>query len=522
MADELPGYETAIEDVLGEPMRVFVHRHKTLTELLDASLKYGDREFIVQGDYRITFAEHQRQAKAVATSLSTEYGIGKGSIVAIAASNRPEYVLTFWAVTMLGGIAVCMNAWWSGAELRTALSDCEPDLLVADDERIERIGEIGWPLIRMSRDFEALLKGDPDAMPDNGIEEDDPAVILYTSGTTGKQKGATHSHRNLIGLVQIQGWITESRLPPGMSPPASRIFTTNPLFHVSGLHSAIVASIGMGTTIIWPPGRFDPAETIRILVEEKCTRWSTVPTAIWRVMEHPDAKTADFSVLNHIGGGGMAWSPALQQQMFEVFGTQLNPGIGYGLTETTGLATTAGALLLKEHPDTVGQALPTMEVEIRESEEGGEIYVRGPLVMLGYWNNPEATAATIGPGRWLRTGDLGHFEDGLLYLSTRRHDLILRAGENVYPAEIESVLEGHPKVAEVCVVGTDHPQLGHEVTAVVVPLEGEVLDEAELAAFVGEQLARFKVPSRWHIRTERFPRTETGKILRAEVLASIS
>lgn len=512
---EVEGFAIVTEDVLGEQTLVFRDRKRTLIELLDASLSYGDREYLVQGDVRWNFSDHHAAVRSVAAALAADYGITKGDRVAIAAANRPEYVIAFWAAVHLGAIAVTMNAWWSGPELRDALADCEPVLLIADADRLERIGNIALPVIRVEDEFEKLLQGGEP--PDVDIAEDDPAVILYTSGTTGKQKGATHSHRNLLGLVQIQAWITASRLPAGMQPPASRIYTTSPLFHVSGLHSGVVASVGMGTTIIWPPGRFDPAETIRILVEEKCTRWSTVPTAIWRVMDHPDAVTADWSALGHIGGGGMAWSPALQKRMFEVFGDTLAPGIGYGLTESTAIATTASADLLRAHPETVGPPLPTVEVEVRED---GEVYIRGPLIMLGYWNQPEATAATILPGRWLKTGDLGHFEDGLLYLSSRRYDLILRAGENVYPAEIEGVLEAHPSVSECTVVGTEHPQLGHEVCAVIVPAPGGV-DVSELSSFVAQRLAKFKVPSRWEIWSEPLPRTETGKVIRAEVLAAL-
>lgn len=514
---EVPGFEMHTEEVLGEKMTVFVDRFSSMVELLDSSLQFGDREYIVHGDVRLTFAEHHRRVRSVAAALAADFGVTKGDRVAIAAANRTEYVIAFWAATHLGAIAVTMNAWWSGPELRSALADCTPVVLIADAERISRIGDVDIPVIDMDRDFATLVAADPLTMPVVEIDEDDPAVILYTSGTTGKQKGATHSHRNLIGLIRIQQWITASRLPPGMSPPASRIFTTSPLFHVSGMHSGVVASACMGTTIVWPPGRFDPAETIRILVEEKCTRWSTVPTTVWRVIDHPDSLTADWSLLGHIGGGGMAWSPALQARMFEVFGDKLAPGIGYGLTESTAIATTASADVLRAHPDSVGPPLPTVEVDIRD----GEIYIRGPLIMLGYWNQPEVTAATIVEGRWLRTGDLGHFEDGLLYLSSRRYDLILRGGENVYPAEIEGVLEGHPTVGECTVVGVDHPQLGQEVCAVVVPAPGVDLDTDALTAYVTEHLAKFKVPSKWVVVDGPLPRTETGKVVRAEVLASL-
>jgi acyl-CoA synthetase (AMP-forming)/AMP-acid ligase II len=217
----------------------------------------------------------------------------------------------------------------------------------------------------------------------------------------------------------------------------------------------------------------------------------------------------------HIGGGGAAWSAALQAKIREVFGAQVSWGIGYGLTECTGLATTSSFADLQEHPDNVGRPAATVQLMIAAS---GEILIRGPMVMLGYWRNPQATAAVLDAERWLHSGDLGEIRDGLLYLSARRTDLILRGAENVYPAEIENCLESHPAVAEVAVVGVPDEEFGQLVAAVVVPRPGASIDTAELTAHVKERLAYFKVPSRWVVRAEPLPRTATGKVVRAEAL----
>jgi long-chain acyl-CoA synthetase len=356
------------------------------------------------------------------------------------------------------------------------------------------------------------------ALPDVPIDEDDPAVILYTSGTSGRAKGATHSHRNVIGLVQTQQHLISQRLPPGVTLPPARILNSTPLFHVAGLHNGVIAGMGVGSATIWQPGRFDAEQTLRLLERERCTSWSTMPTTLWRGLHHPVASMVDVRTLQHIGGGGAAWSPALQRKIREVFGPQVTWGIGYGQTECTALATSASYAELQENPTTVGRPVATVEVKV---DDGGEILVRGPLVMLGYWANDEATRAVIDDDRWLRTGDLGEIRDGLLYLSTRRTDLILRGAENVYPAEIENCLEEHPAVAEVAVVGIPDDEFGQQVAAVLVPREGAALDEAELAAFVKERLAYFKVPSRWFIREASLPRTATGKVVRGEVLTSL-
>jgi acyl-CoA synthetase (AMP-forming)/AMP-acid ligase II len=324
----------------------------------------------------------------------------------------------------------------------------------------------------------------------------------------------------MVCLIQAQLGIIASRIPAGFVLPPSRALTTTPLFHVSGLHSGVVACLGAGNTTVWSGGKFDPRSTLAVIEREKCTTWSVMPTTLWRVLHEPTIKEFDTSSLMHIGGGGAAWSAALQQAIRDAFGEHISWGIGYGQTECCGLATTSSFADLLEHPDNVGKPVGTVELKVEE--DSGEIYIRGPMVMLGYWNNDAATKATVDDDRWLRTGDLGEIRDGLLFLSTRRTDLILRGAENVYPAEIENCLEGHPDVEEVVVVGLPDEEFGQIVGAVVVPAEGTTLAEADLTSFVKERLAYFKVPSRWVIRTEPLPRTATGKTVRAEVMDAFS
>ncbi|HWC33541.1 MAG TPA: class I adenylate-forming enzyme family protein [Mycobacteriales bacterium] len=484
-------------DVLGVPMTVFRERLRTMGELLDRSLLWADREYIVDGDRRLTYGDHHAAVSRVASYL-VDQGVQKGDRVAIFGKNSIEWVVTFWATVSIGAIAVGLNVWWAKDELDYALADCEPKLLVDDMAPIS-----------------ALLDGADVQRPDVEIDEDDPALILYTSGTTGRPKGATHSHRNLNCLVQAQQCIIAARVPAGFTLPPSRALTSTPLFHVSGLHSGVIACLGAGNTTVWQGGKFDPVSTLKVIERERCTTWTTMPTTLWRVVHEPTAKSYDTSSLMHVGGGGAAWSAALQQAIRDTFGEHISWGIGYGQTEACGLSTTSTFAELQEHPDTVGRPVPTVELKV---DEAGEIYLRGPMVMLGYWNNPAATDAVIDADRWLKTGDLGEIRDGLLYLSTRRTDLILRGAENVYPAEIENCLEGHPGVDEVVVVGLPDEEFGQVVGAVVVPAAGEDLGVDELSAYVKERLAYFKVPSRWVVSREPLPRTATGKVVRAEVM----
>jgi long-chain acyl-CoA synthetase len=495
-----PSFELTEADVLGSRMTVFANRRKSLRELLDDSLAFGDRDYLVDGDRRISYAQHHAAVARVAADFAAS-GVGKGDRVAILGRNSIDWVVAFWATVSLGAIAVGLNAWWSPAEIGYAIEDCEPALVIDDMARIT-----------------PLLDGDEVDFPVVEIDEDDPAVILYTSGTTGRAKGATHSHRNLLCLVQSQQALIASRLPPGFELPPGRILTSTPLFHVSGLHSGVVACLNTGGTTIWQAGRFDPVATLATIQRERCSSWTTVPTMLWRVLNEPTVADYDVSSLFHIGGGGAAWSAALQGRIREVLGEQVGWGIGYGLTECTGLATSSSGAELAAHPDNVGRPAATVDVKIGPGEE---IYIRGPMVMLGYWRNPAATAEVIDDDRWLHTGDLGEIRDGLLFLSTRRTDLILRGAENIYPIEIENCLEGHPDVAEVAVVGVPDEEYGQLVAAIVVPRPGATLDPADLAAHVKRHLAYYKVPTHWVVRSEPLPRTATGKVVRAELLDSV-
>jgi long-chain acyl-CoA synthetase len=492
--------ELCQEIVLGQPLTVFRDRHRSLRELLDRSRDWDDRDYLIDGTRRITYAEHYAAVARVAADF-TARGVAKGERVAILGANSIEWVVAFWATVSLGAIAVGLNAWWSAAELEFAVADCEPVLIIDDMAAIA-----------------AAIAGPAAAMPAVDIDEDDPAVILYTSGTTGRAKGATHSHRNLICLVQAQQHLAASRLPPGVVMPPPRVLTSTPLFHVSGLHSGVVACLGSGGTTIWQQGRFDPAATLATIERERPTSWTTMPTTLWRVVHDAAVAEHDLSSMRHVGGGGAAWSAALQVKIREAFGAEVTWGVGYGLTECTGLATTSSFADLLANPDTVGRAVATVDVKVAAD---GEILVRGPMVMLGYWRNPAATDAVIDADRWLHTGDLGTMRDGLLYLAARRTDLILRGAENVYPAEIENCLESHRTVAEVSVVGVADEEFGQLVAAVVVPASGQQVQVAELADHVRDRLAYFKVPARWVVRSEPLPRTATGKVVRSEVLASL-
>ncbi|GCE00381.1 class I adenylate-forming enzyme family protein [Embleya hyalina] len=523
------------EDVLGVPLRVLAERPRSITTFVERARGFGDREYLVHEDRRITFTRHVRDVASTAHALRERYGVGPGDRVAILAANRPEWLTAFQAAAALGAIAVGMNGWWAADEIRYAVADCAPTVLIADRRRLERLGgaaaaadELGLPVVEMEGDFAALTEYAPDAdLPPGAADEDDPALILYTSGTTGRPKGAVLTHRNVVAMQNLQALLAarasaHSPAAPAQAPPG-RWLVNSPFFHVSGLLAGAVAALAGGQTMVLYAGRFEVPRLLELIERERCTTWSLVPTLGWRVVNHPDTARHDLSSIVRLGGGSAAFSPELVRRLQEVFpGAKGALGVGYGLTESGGVATTAGAAQLEGVPGAIGTAVPTVEVTIRhedgtERPDGveGELWIRSPLVMRGYWRNEEATAKALTPDRWLRTGDLGFARAGRFHLATRRSDLILRGGENVYPAEIEHCLDAHPDVAESVVVGVPHPEWGEEVKAIVVPAQGSPITAAELGAYVAERLAHFKVPAHWELRAEPLPRTPTGKVIRA-------
>jgi len=526
-------FELVVEDVLGARMPVFKNRLRTLRALLEQSAAQGEKEYLVHDDRRISYAEHLRKVASVAHALHERFGVGKGDRVAILAANCPEWIIAFWAAQALGAVAVGLNGWWAGDEILYGVRDCDPKVLIADRRRLERVSSsaLGVPIVEIESGFEKLeshARGV--ALPDVSIAEDDPACILYTSGTTGRPKGAINTQRNILALVGIQFFhgarmmlaaAADGHVPAGPPRPTCALVTT-PLFHVSGLYTGAIMMLASGAKTVWRGGRFDPEDAMRLIAREQVTSWGPMGTMAYRVVHHPDVAKYDLSSVTNIGSGGAPTSPELQAKIRATFpSARASFGLGYGLTECTALATLSFGEDLARHPHSAGRPLPTVQVEIRDADghtlpdfESGEIHVRGPLVMAGYWRNPQATAASIVADRWLRTGDVGKLLDGRLYINSRARDLILRGAENIYPVEIEQRLEAHPDVLEAAVVGVDHEELGQEVKAIVVMRPAASLTPERLSAWVGEALAAFKVPAHWELRAEPLPRNASGKVMK--------
>ena len=526
-------FELTEEEVLGERVRVFANRARSLRDVLLRGREFANAEYLVfrdgDRDRRYTFGDHEKLVASAAAALSDRFGVGPGDRVAILAANCPEWIISFWATVSLGAICAGLNGWWTEDEIRHAVENSKPKLLIADRKRAARVtSDLDVPILIVEDDFEALLASYPGAdLPTQPIAEGDPAVILYTSGTTGRAKGVVHTHGNVTNMLMVS-FFHGARLmmanPKQAELPqlANSILVTSPLFHVSGLHCAAVTAMAGGAKTVWPMGRFDPKTTLELIEREQVTGWGYTATVFHRLVNHPKVQDYDLSSFRSVGGGGSPIPAPLIEKAHALFPQCSHTmGVGYGLTEGTALGTLNAGEELTDDPSSVGRPVPTVEVEIRDElgrsvaeGEEGEIHLRGPLVMREYWEDPEATKAAIKPGRWLNTGDVGRLQGGKLYIASRKRDLILRGGENVYPFEIEQRLEAHPAIAEAAVIGVDHEEFGQEVKAVVVFEKGQESAAEALGRWVADALAYYKVPSLWETRKLPLPRNATGKVLK--------
>ncbi|MEV0245485.1 class I adenylate-forming enzyme family protein [Nocardia sp. NPDC050712] len=524
-------FEMTVEDVLGAKLPVIKNRRRSLAEILEASRELGDRDYLISGDQRLTYARHYAEVVALAAALADRYQVRPGARVGILAANTIEWVQAFWATQLLGAIAVGYNAWWTPREIGYGLEHAAPDVLIVDAKRAERVRDLNaaMPVLTMAEDLPALIAeyADRPAVAPAPVGEDDPAVILYTSGTSGRPKGAVHTQRNLLSVIDYHRFndAMAAAFTGGQddgAPKGRRFLVTSPLFHIASLHNLVIPRMATGDTCVIYQGGFDADQVLRLIERERITNWGAMPTMATRLLD-VDLSNYDLSTLAAFSLNSAPSSAQLQNKLrteLPVARTALVTS--YGMTECSTAATIAAPQELAAFPDTVGRPVIGVSLEIRDGAGApvgeaveGEICVRSPYVMLGYWNDERATAAAITPDRWLRTGDIGILEQGRLRLSGRRSDLILRGGENVYPTEVEQVLDEHPAVRESAVIGVPDADLGQQVAALVIVDKADALTESELTEFVRERLAYYKVPARWRITTTPLPRNATGKVVRS-------
>ncbi|WP_084957943.1 class I adenylate-forming enzyme family protein [Thermoactinospora rubra] len=526
-----PGQLFEMEEIDGTGIRAWKHAPAHFRALLETSRFHGDKLFLAYEDEHITFEEHFRLAATLSRRLVEEYGVAKGDRVAIAMRNYPEWVISFSAALAAGAIAVPLNAWWTEQELAYGIGDSGAKVVIADDERAGRLAGTGVPVIvaRTAQWTELLGDVKPDVtLPEVELSPDDPATIFYTSGTTGHPKGALGSHRNLgqspmtvaYGLMRTAALMGKD---VGASLGQRRVtLLTVPLFHVTGCFSALTPSMfgGSGLVLMY---KWDPERALQLIEREKVTTMIGVPTNAWQLMSHPDLDKYDLSSLTTLGYGGAPAPPKLLERIGENL-PQRAATNGYGMTETTALAIGNGGPDYHARPDSIGRPVPVVDVRVVDPMgnvlppgEVGELCVRGPNVIMGYWNKPEATAQTFVDG-WLHTGDLAKIdEEGFVYIVDRAKDMVIRGGENVYCAEVEAALFEHPAVDDVAVIGVPHDELGEEVGAVIRPVAGASVTPRELTEFLTGRIAKFKIPQHYWFRDAELPRNPGGKILKTHL-----
>ena len=533
-------FEMEEVDVDGVPLRAWMHAPPSLRALLEASRGRGDAPFIVYEDEVLTFEQHARAAAHLARVLVDRYGVAKGDRVAIAMRNFPEWSVAFWAAAAAGAVVVPLNAWWTADELRYGLEDSGSTVLFLDGERLERLVDVLPDLAIAS----VVVRGDavggaerwedvlgdvpPDAaLPDVELGPEDPATIFYTSGTTGRPKGALGTHRNICGNLLSLGFAAaRAQLRSGKQPQPSAgqnvYLLSVPFFHATGCHSVLVANLAAGGKLVLMH-RWDAERALELIERERVTTFGGVPAMVWQVLQSPSFATRDISSVTSIGYGGAPAPPELVRRIEQMFPGR-TPSNGYGLTETSSVTTMNSGVDYQRKPDSVGVPVAVVDVRVVGPDghdvpvgEVGELWIRGPNVVRGYWRKPEATAAAFEDG-WFRSGDIARLDDeGFVYVVDRAKDMVIRGGENVYCAEVEAALFEHPDVADAAVIGVPHQVLGEEVGAVVLLRPGSTATADDLRAHVGRRLAAFKVPAHVFFRDEALPRNPAGKVLKRDL-----
>jgi long-chain acyl-CoA synthetase len=545
-------FEMEEREIRGVRTRVWKNAPPTMRDVFVLARAHGDKTFIVYRDERVSYEDFARAALAIAAALQ-QAGVRKGDRVAIAMRNLPEWPAAFFGCLLVGGIATLLNAWWTGPELQYGLNDSGAKVAIVDRERLERLFEHlpncpALERIIVTRHGEAIahpqvtkletITGDvnswsrlPDRpLPNVRLDPEDDATILYTSGTTGRPKGALATHRNSTTGVLLRPFglartfLRRGEPVPAPDPNAPQRCTllVVPLFHTTGCHAAMIPSAAAGVKLVLMH-KWDPELAMQLIERERINNAGGVPTIAWQLLEHPALGQYDLSSLESISYGGAPAAAELVARLKDKF-PKSAPGTGWGMTEVSGGFTGHQAEDYELRPASCGPSYPVGDMKIvdetgKELPPGsvGELWVKGPSIVKGYWQNPDATAATFVDG-WLRTGDIARLDDeGFCTILDRAKDMLIRGGENIYCVEVENALYEHPAVIDAAVVGIPHHSLGEEPGAVVTLKAGITADEAELRAFVAERLAAFKVPVKIVFAPEPLPRNPTGKLMKKEL-----
>lgn len=508
--------------VARDGQRQFAQMPPDLNMLIESARRHGDKTFIVEDDKRLSFNDVFRLRDALVPLLGIST---RGDRVAICMRNRAEWAIGFLAAIRAGGVPALVNSRGAPAELAAAVEDVTPVVVLADAERASLLRDGGYQgRIIETSDFPETGEAPP---APGTASPDDPAAILFTSGTTGRVKGAILTHKSLMtgvmgmqlsGMMVLHGMAEKMGITPETimaNMPQGGVLVVFPLFHISGVGAAFLSPFLAGSKIVIMR-RWDPQEALRIIAEERITQFTGVPTMLWDVLHKARLDEADLSSLRNISSGGQALPVNLLDEIRAAC-PQAMMGTGYGMTETSGMVAMASGEDFIRNRASAGRVLPLVDMRIEGPDgsslprgEAGEIVVRGALVMKGYWNRPEDTAAVLSADGWLRTGDVGYIDDeGYIFIVDRKKDMVISGGENIYCAEVERVLGEMPQIIECSTFGIPDDRLGELLVAVVVAKD---VSEAQIIDHVAEHLARYKAPARVAFSPTPLPRNAVGKI----------
>lgn len=549
-----PGSPLALEETIidGVTYKTYAEAPPTLRDLfMLGRAGFSAREFLIYEDERLTYDAIARAVAHFAKVLSNTYGLKKGDRMAIVMRNYPQWPIAFFAGLSIGVIVTPMNSWWTGEELEYGLNDSGARLAIVDPQLFERIAP-HWDTMP---DLEAMIVArDPDdrpdprvtsmetyigeakswaslediSMPDIPLAPEDDATIMYTSGTTGKPKGALASHRAIIANMfnaltcRARRYLRAGEAIPQPDPNpdnANKTLLAVPFFHATGAFAVLIPSWATGAKII-SMYKWDVDKALPIIQNEKINSVGGVPAIAWQLIEHPDREKYDLSSINTVAYGGAPSAAELVSSIKTTF-KQAMPSNGWGMTETCATATQNFGEDYVNRPMSAGVPPPGVDLKVVDPDgnvlgpnEVGELWCKGASNCKLYWNRPQATAETFIDG-WVVTGDLAKIdEEGFLFLVDRAKDMLIRGGENIYCIEVENALYDHPAIMDASVVGIPHKVLGEEVGAVVQVKPGKSVTEDELRAHVASQLAAFKVPVSIQFQDEPLPRNANGKILK--------
>ena len=546
-----PGSPFAVAEtpIRGVPTRIWANAPLTLRDVFVAGRAHGQKTFLVYEDERATFEAFGRATLALAADL-IRGGVRPGDRVAVAMRNLPEWPVAFFAAILAGAVVTPLNAWWTGPELDHGFLDSGARVAIVDEERWARIAERRAAYPALARVLLARAPAAPGteslsdiigpvaewaglpegSLPEVAVGPEDVATLFYTSGTTGRSKGAIGTHRaGACGVMAhpfsaARAFLRRGEPVPAPDPaaPQRAALLSIPLFHVTGCFATLVPNLYRGGRLVMMR-RWDLARAMALIERERCTSAGGVPTIAFQLLDGMAAGTHDLSSLETISYGGAPAPAELVRRLRAAF-PKAQPATGWGMTETSGTFTHHQGEDYVHRPDSCGPALPVCETRAVDPEgrtlppgEVGELWVKGPNVVAGYWNRPDADAEVMREG-WLRTGDLARIDaEGFVTIVDRAKDMLIRGGENIYCGEVESVLYEHPAVVDAALVGIPHPTLGEEPGAVVAIARGAQTSEEELRAFVAARLASFKVPVRVLLHEEILPRNPNGKILKSEL-----